>query len=101
MATKNGSTIKLASLIIGPAIVLLGAVMGYGKLSGNVENTKTEMKVLAQKVDANAAAGHSRDIGIAEMRRDLAYLKDRADEQKINVDNHTVLLEEILEKVTN
>lgn len=99
MAKKNG-TLKLILSLAGLIIVLLGAAVGYGILQGDVADNSEDITTIVTALDANIAADHIRDLDIVGLKKDLEYLRQAADDQKIDVENHKVLLEEILSQVT-
>ena len=100
MAKQNGTIWKIVGILITVLIVAGGAVFGYGILSGQVRHNTETVKQVCARVDANTTAGHQRDMEIVGLKRDLEYLKEKAQEQKVDLDNHTVLLERILVEIT-
>ena len=97
MAKANGN-LKAVLIILGAILVpLLTVGVSWGLLKGDVQRN-VEYRA---RVDANTEAGHKRDLTMERVKKDLAWLTSAAAAQKVDTDNNTVLLEEILVRVTS
>lgn len=100
MPQQGNGTLRFTIAVFGPLAVLVGAAVGYGILKTEVNYNAETIVEASSRLDANIAADHRRDLELGDLKKDLAYLKETAAEQKIDIKNHTVLLENILDRVT-
>jgi len=100
----NGTWKKTAEILLVLLVPLITVAVGYGILSEDVKHLDDESTIMCAKVDVNAATDHRQDLAIQAVQDNFKYLKESVDakfrEQKVDLDNHTILLENILIKVT-
>ncbi len=95
---------KILTLIrtFWPVVIVLLAVAGTAAVNVHrIEDNHSDIAANTACITGDREKQHERDIADVEMRKDIEYIKKFADEQKIEVDNNRVLLEEILERVTH
>jgi len=97
---SNKKTLTLIRTFWPILILVLGVVGTAGVNVYRIGDNDARIKVNHAEIVKGCEIEQKNQITAAELKKDVLYIKQTIDKQAVDVDNNRILLEEILDKVT-